>query len=262
MVSSCWDQVGRGAPVGMDIDAEIQDALENPDKNRRWLYKALLSTPIHVRGPAPAAWAVTRPDTGEKAVPAFLSTDAAARFWSAISHHPPVQIHQVAFADLAELAAPVGNVVLEPIKGGLVIPRADLRQLAVGQIPGEFAAWLRGLGRLQTLPREMMDQLRQAQVHVITGQDSEGGHRLYLLSKSADGGSQAVACFSSPETLTQFASVRRLFDGTTRYGVALYSGKDCIRIAAEIGASIIIDPESAWETQLEPGLIDLGPGSN
>lgn len=241
----------------MDLQAELRAVLENPARNRRTLLRELLTASLYVRGPQGAPWAVVQPETDQRALPAFLSAEAARRFWvqSGVAH-PTVETQPI--TELARLAAQVGGLVLEPEQGGLLLDRSDLRQLAVGQVPGEFSAWMRDVSRLGSLPADVMAELRRAHVYVITGPDETGAQRLYLLAKSSDDGARAVACFSSPEMLAQFAEVRQLFTGNQRYAVALQSGEETIRTAVEIGASLILDPESAWETTLEPTLIDLG----
>lgn len=241
----------------MDLNAELQAVMDNPERSRRHLFRALLSAPLYVRGPQIGAWAVVHPGSGQRAVPAFLTAEAAAHFWQqALPDEPHVQTYPL--RDIAQHAVPIGGLVLEPERGGLLLDRADLRQLAVGQVPGEFGAWMRDMGRLGSLPEEVMAELRRSLVHVITGPDESGAQRVYLLAKSTDDGTRAVPCFSSPETLAQFAEIRRLFTDDQRYAVAMQSGEECIRTAVEIGASLIIDPESAWETTLEPTLLDLG----
>jgi hypothetical protein len=166
----------------------------------------------------------------------------------------PVQgIAAVPFAALAAAARPVGSVVLDPAGDGVLLDRAELAQLAVGEIPGEFTAWLREMGRLARTATDTLGRLRRAQVHVITGGQGDE-QRLYLLEKSEDG-TMAVPCFSAAATLAQFAEVRGLFGGHHDYAIALVSGEHCLRVAAGLGAYVLLDPESPWETQLEPSLL-------
>jgi hypothetical protein len=200
-------------------------------------------------------YALTQPDTGLRAVPAFVTATGAEEFWAEAAPGRPVTgIAAMPFVALAAAARMVGSVVLEPAGDGVLLDRADLAQLALGELPGEFAAWLREMGRLGRTATESLSRLRRTQVHVITGKGAGDEQRLYLLEKSEDG-TIAVPCFSAAETLAQFAQVRGLFDGHHDYAVAMVSGEHCLRVAAGLGAYVLVDPESPWETQLEPTLL-------
>lgn len=236
----------------MELAAVLAAADPDSRADRSRVYAALLTAEVYVRAPADRTPAVTRPDTGQQAVPCFVSPEDAVAFWRQTAPGRPAPVAAVAFGALAGQALAVGAVVLDPLGAGLMIERADLVPLAAGEIPGAFAVYLQELSRLGREPREVLSRLRQAHVHVLTGQDPQGGQRLHLLEKSEDG-TIAVPCFSAPETLAQFGEVRRL--AGDQYGVALYSGAEVIRIAAGLGAYILVDPESPWETQLEPSLL-------
>jgi hypothetical protein len=237
----------------MDLRAELAQVAEG--RERRTLYPALLAATVYVRQPAHAPAALTRPDTGERAVPAFVTAADAARFWAEVSGGRPVAVEPVAFAALAAAARGVGRVVLDPAGAGVVLDRAELGALAVGEVPGELTDWLRQVGRLGRSSAEVTARLRKVHVHVLTTRNEPGQEpRLYLLEKSEDG-TLAVPCFSSAQTLAQFAQVRRLAEQGGQQAVALVTGEHCLRVAAGMGAYVLFDPESPWETQIEPPLI-------
>lgn len=237
----------------MDLRAELEALAQHPGRDRRQCYAALLGSSVYVRAPGPRLHLVTNPETGRRAVPAFLSTDEARAFWAQVTPGAPVALEEITFVALAGQARELGDVVIDPAEVNLVLTRAEVMQLAAGEIPGEFAAWMRQLDRLGRRPEEVMSRLRRAYVHVITGKGSGDEQRLYLLEKSEDG-TLAVPCFTSRETLTQFAEVRRLFEGYHDHAVALVEGAHCLRVASGMGAYILVDPESPWETQVEPSL--------
>ncbi len=216
--------------------------------------RTLLGATLYMRGPELRAWAVSHPESGRRALAAFLTAGAAAAFWTQATPGRPAEIVGVSMPDLAAEAAAVGSLVVDPLGTGLVLERADLMLLARGEVPGEFSAWLRDLGRLGRQPAEVKARLRGAHVHVITGKAEQNEYRLYLLGKSDDG-SLAVPCFSAAETLAQFVEVRRLREEGRPIGVAVYAGAEVLRIAAGMGAVVLIDPESPWETHLEPDLL-------
>lgn len=240
----------------MDLRAELRAAADDPQHDRRRLYRLLAQSTLHVRTPM-NRWVVTNPETGGRAVPVFLSSEEATRFWSLIGPEGTISVGAVSLPEVAEQAVGIGAVVVEPGDAGVVIDRGALKQLAAGEIPGEFAAWMRDLGQLGRHPDEVLARLKRTHVFVLTGRAEGEDQRLYLLTKSEDG-TTAVPCFSGRETIAQFSQVRRLFEGTQAYGVALYRGDECLRVAASLGAYVLIDPESPWETQLEPPL--PGPG--
>jgi hypothetical protein len=238
----------------MDLQAEVAAVAADPERSRQPLYRLLLAATVHVREPVDR-YALTQPDTGVRAVPAFATAAEAESFWAQAVPGRPVQgIAAVSFIALAAAARPVGGVVLDPAGDGVLLDRAELAQLAVGEIPGEFAAWLREMGRLARTATDTLGRLRRAQVHVITGKGQGDEQRLYLLEKSEDA-TMAVPCFSDAASLAQFAQVRGLFEGHHDYAIALVSGEHCLRVAAGLGAYVLVDPESPWETQLEPSLL-------
>lgn len=239
----------------MDLRPLLETYADVPGtRERRPLYTALLAATVFVRAPLAAGYALTRPDTGQRAVPAFLSADEARSFWLQVAPGHAIEVEAVPFVDMAAQSRKVGGAVLDPGGAGLLLDRAEVTQLASAEVPGDLSVWLSDLGRLGRRPAEVMERLKRAHVHVITGRGPNQESRLYLLEKSDDG-TLAVACFSSPETLAQFAEVRRLFEGHHDYAVALVDGEYCLRAAAGLGAYILIDPESPWETQLEPTLM-------
>lgn len=239
----------------MDLRTALHHVSQDgTEQGRRQLYHALLGAELVVRGPDPERWAVSRPDGGRRAVPAFLTEAEARAFWERATPGQPIALEWRPFLGLASEAR---AIVLDPLAAGVLLDRSELKQLAAGEIPGDFAAWMRDFARLQRLPAEVAARLKQAHLHVLTGPGPEGRPQLYLLSKSDDG-TTALPCFSSAETLAQFADVRRLREGETRYGAALYSGSDCLRIAAGLGAYVLVDPESPWETQIDPPLLEPG----
>ena len=217
--------------------------------------RALLASQVFVRAPMERLFAVTQPDSGRRAVPAFRAEADGQAFWSRVAPGQPLELVAVDLPLLAAEAKRVGGLLVDPDGEALLLDRADLTMLAAGEVPGEFAAWLRGWGRLVHQPGEVLARLRRTHVHVITGRGpGDEAPRIYLLEKSEDG-TLAVPCFSSPETLAQFAQVRRLFEGQGGYAVALVDGPYCLRAAAGLGAYVIVDPESPWEIQLEPTLL-------
>jgi hypothetical protein len=221
----------------------------------RPLYAALLASRLYVRAPLERLYAVTQPDNGRRALPAFLSEAEGRAFWGQVAPGHPVALAAVDFPQLAAEARKAGALLVDPAGAGLLLDRAELTLLAVGEIPGEFAAWLRGWGRLNHRPAEVLARLRRTYVHVLTGRArGQESPRIYLLEKSEDG-TLAVPCFSSPETLAQFAQVRRFFEGDSGYAVALVDGEYCLRAASGLGAYVLVDPESPWEVQLEPALL-------
>ncbi len=235
----------------MDLRAELSIHMRAAE-DRRPVYGALLAGVLYVREPVERLWAVSQPGTKNRALPAFLTPGEGEAFWSAAATGQPVTMTSMPFQQLADAARQVGGLLIDPAGVGLLLDRAELTQLAAGEIPGEFTAWLQGWGRLQERTGEVIARLRRSHVHVITGRSGES-QRLYLLERSDDG-TVAVPCFSSAETLAQFARVRRLFDGDPAYAVALVSGETCLRAASGLGAYLLLDPESPWELQVEPSL--------
>ncbi len=238
----------------MDLRAELDAVAQEPERDRRALYRALLTAQLYVRAPAAAMYAVAQPETGLRSVPAFLTADEAIWFWSMVIKGKDHEAEPTSLRELATGAARVGGLVLDPAGAAVVVDRADLLQLAAGEVPGELTAWLRDLGRLGREPSEIIGRLRRSHVHVITGKGPDQEPRLYLLERSEDG-TLAVPCFSSRETLLQFVQVRRLFEGHHDDAVSLVDGAYCLRAASGMGAYVLIDPESPWETQLEPTLL-------
>lgn len=217
--------------------------------------RTLLASQLFVRAPAERLFAVTQPETGRRAVPAFRQEVEGLAFWARVAPGHSVELVAVDLPVLAAEAKRVGGLLVDPDGEGLLLDRADLTMLAAGEVPGEFATWLRGWGRLDHQPSEVLARLRRTHVHVITGHEPrEESSRLYLLEKSEDG-TLAVPCFSSAASLAQFAQVRRLFEGQSSYAVALVDGPYCLRAAAGLGAYVVVDPESPWEVQLEPTLL-------
>jgi hypothetical protein len=238
----------------MDLREELAAAAEDAARPRQPLYRALLAAEVWAAGPGVDAYALTQPETGRRAVPAFLTEEAARTFWAGAAPGRAVPLAQMRFAELAANARTVGAVVLDPAGAGVLLDRAELAQLAAEEVPGEFGDWLRAPDRLGRASAEVLARLRRAHVQVITGKAGDEEQRLYMLEKSEDG-TLAVACFSSPETLAQFAEIRRLSQKDAGYGVALVTGEHCTRVAAGMGAYVLLDPESPWETQLEPTLL-------
>lgn len=239
----------------MDLRAALQAAGSESGGEKRPLYAALLASRLFVRAPLERRYAVTQPQTGQRAVPAFLTAGEGEAFWHQVAPGLPVDLVEVDFPALAAEARQVGGLLVDPGETALLLDRGELTLLAAGEIPGEFAAWLRGWGRLGHEPTEVLSRLRRTYVHVITGRDrGEESPRIYLLEKSEDG-TMAVPCFSSAETLAQFGQVRRLFEGDASYAVALVDGEYCLRVAAGLGAYLLVDPESPWEVQIEPTLV-------
>jgi hypothetical protein len=235
----------------MDLRTEIALA-QSEGYDRDALYAALLASTLYVRTPT-STFGVSQPDTGRLALPAFLEEAEAISFWAVATPEQQPTIVSMGFPAIAEAGRSVGALVIDPMAGGLLLDRAELTHLAAGEMPGAFTAWLRSLDRLARQSSEVITQLRGSHVHVITGRGADGEQRVYLLEKSEDG-TQAVACFSSPATLAQFADVRRLFEGHHDYAVGLVTGAQVMRMASGLGAYILIDPESPWETQVEPTL--------
>lgn len=239
----------------MDLRAHLQAAARHTGGDSRPLYASLLASRLFIRAPLERLYAVTQPDTGRRALPAFVADEEAQAFWQQAAPGQPIETAAVDFPALAGEARKVGGLLVDPAGIGMLLDRAELTLLAKGEIPGEFAAWLRGWGRLNHQPADVLARLRRTCVHVITGRNQgESAPRIYLLEKSEDG-TMAVPCFTSPETLAQFAQVRRLFEGTTSYAVALVDGEYCLRAASGLGAYVLVDPESPWEVQLEPTLV-------
>lgn len=241
----------------LDLRAELQAAAQPPGGDSRRLYAALLASQLYVRAPLARRYAVSQPDTGRRALPAFLTAGEGASFWSQVAPGQPVALEPVDFPALAAEARQVGGLLVDPAGFALLLDRSELMQLAAGEIPGEFAAWLRGWGRLKQQPAEVLSRLRRTYVHVLTGRargEGDSAPRIYLLEKSEDG-TVAVPCFTTPETLAQFAQVRRLFEGDAGYAVALVDGEYVLRAANGLGAYLLIDPESPWETQLAPMML-------
>lgn len=240
----------------MELRALLEAAAEDPAGDRQSLYAALLASPLHVRVPAATPFTVTNPQTGQSAVPAFLTAMEAEAFWREAVPGSNIAVEAISLQRLAGAVLTKGGLVIDPTGASLLIGRAELITLAAGEVPGEFAAWMREPARLGRQPAEVSERLRRSQVHVLVGKGEVGeAPRLYLLEKSEDG-TLAVPCFSSPETLAQFAQVRRLFDGgETGYAAGIVSGDHCLQVAAGLGAYVLIDPEAPWETQLEPPLL-------
>jgi hypothetical protein len=233
----------------MELRGLLKAAAE-PGRDRRQVYAALLAADLYVRAPARTPLAVLQPDTGRRAVPAFLQQDEAERFWAQATAEP-IPVERAPLVELARAALPVGSLVIDPGGIDFLLNRAELMHLSRAEIPGEFAAYLRDLGRLSRRPAEVAGRLRRTLVHVIAGPGPDGQPRLYLLEKSDDG-TLAVPCFSSAESLAQFAEVRRLFEGHHNLSVAMVEGGHVLQVASGMGAYVLIDPESPWETQLEP----------
>lgn len=237
----------------MDLRALLAAAADE-GADRRTAFRHLLDSVLWVRRPAEGLLAVTSPETGQRAIPAFLAEQDARRFWQSLGAAPDMIAEPIAFRELAGAARGVGAVVLDPEGAGLLVTRSELLPLAAGTVPGEFGAWLSELGRLGRSPGEVEARLRRNHVHVIASKGAQGSEpRLYLLEKSQDG-TMAVPCFSTAATLAQFVQVRRLFEGEHGYAVAMLTGEQCLSIASALGAYVLIDPESPWETQLEPKL--------
>lgn len=247
-----------------DLTRELARLAEEPDRDHLALYRAVLKVRLALRGPDPAQWTLQNAETGQRALPAFLSRAEAERFWDALTPGSPVELIELAGPAAAAAALPVGNLVLQPQGPAVMVGRAELMQLAEGEAPGDFSAWIRQWSRLERTPAEVLSRLRRAHLYVLTGQAADGAARLYLLEKSDDG-TQALPCFSDPGTLAQFAQVRRIATesgvgtGSGAYRVALYQGRECLRVAAGLGAFLLIDPESPWETQVDPPLIAPPP---
>jgi hypothetical protein len=241
----------------MNLHDLLLAAANQPETKRMALMTALLESNLFARIPAPASWSLTRPGAGQRAVPAFLTYKATEEFWHKVPTGKPLEIAELPFALLAAEALPVGGIVLDPMGADVTIERGELRLLLNHEVPGAFTAWMRGLDRLGRTGLEVMARLRSSHLYTLAGKDADGRQRLYLLSKSEDG-TQAVACFTSPETLAQFAAVRRLGESDQGYGVAIYRGEELVQIAQQMGAFLLLDPESPWETQLEPPLLSGG----
>lgn len=246
-------ECGPNGGKAMDIRAELAAAGES-ELERRGLYAALPMADLYVRMPLGEQWPLTRPNGDGRALAAFLSAAQAEQFWQTAAPGPAVIVEKVPFSRLAEAARPVGGLLVDPPGAALLLDRAELTQLAAGQIPGDLTAWLQGVDRVARQPSEILARVRRAYLHVLTGQGVGAAPRVYLLEKSEDG-TQAVACFSSAATLAQFAAVRRLLQGEQPYSAALVEGEFCLRAAAGLGAYLLVDPESPWETQLEPQLV-------
>lgn len=244
-----------------ELTREVARLAEEPGGDRLALYRALVQGRLVLRGPDPARWTLQNPETGQRGLAAFLSRDEAERFWGSLTPGTSVELVELAGPGAASAALTVGNLVIQPHGPAITAGRAELRQLAEGEAPGDFAAWIRQWGRLERTPAEVVSRFRRAHVYVLSGQAADGAARLYLLEKSDDG-TQAVPCFSDPGTLAQFAQVRRIATegtGAGAYRVALYHGRECLRVAAGLGAFVLIDPESPWETQIDPPLIAPPP---
>lgn len=239
----------------MDLRAELQAAAQRAGGDSRPLYAALLASQLYVRTPLERQYVVSQPETGRRALPAFLTAEEGRAFWQQVAPGQAVELAFVDFPVLAAEARRVGGLLVDPAGTGLLLDRSELTLLAAGEIPGEFASWLQGWGRLSHQPAEVLARLRRSHVHVLTSRAAgESEPRIYLLEKSEDG-TLAVPCFSSPETLAQFAQVRRLSEGGSGYAVALVEGEYCLRAASGLGAYLLVDPESPWEVQLEPTLL-------
>jgi hypothetical protein len=237
----------------MDLRALLAAGVQE-GADRRPVFRQLLDTRLWVRRPAEGLLAVTSPETGQRAIPAFLTEREAVHFWQRAAGARKVVAESIAFSDLVAAALGVGAVVIDPEGAALLLTRSDLLPLAAGVVPGEFSTWLREVGRLGRDPREVSARLRASYVHVITSKGAPGAEpRLYLLEKSQDG-TLAVPCFASPDTLAQFGKVRGLFAGEHGYAVGMLPGEQCLRVAAGLGAYVLVDPESPWETQIEPTL--------
>jgi hypothetical protein len=236
----------------MNLRAFLTEAA-HPDGDRAPLYGELFQCQVYVRVPDLSRWTLERPDDGVRALAAFLSAAEATDFWQRVAPGQVVQVAPIAFVKLAAEAARTGSLVLDPGGVGLVLSKGELSLLAVGEIPGELAQWLRQPERLGRTAGEVLSRVRRAHLFTLVGQAPGGEQRLYLLEKSEDA-TLAVPCFSSLDALAQFASVRRLFEGEQVYATALLPGERCVRTASGLGAYLLIDPESPWEEQLEPGL--------
>lgn|GEM_PF-3933994 len=238
----------------MSLRAELRLVGQGEAGDRRKLYGELLAATLYVRAPLERRWVVTQPGSDRRALPVFLTPEEGEAYWSALRPGELVRMAALPFMALAEEGRQVGGLLVDPEGASLLLERSELTHLAAGEIPGEFTAWLRGWGRLQDRTPEVMARLRRGHVYVISGRNGEG-QRLYLLERSDDG-SMAVPCFSSAETLAQFAEVRRLFaEGGRGYAVALVEGEYCLRAASGLGAYLLLDPESPWELQIEPTLL-------
>jgi len=252
----------------MNLNDRLQAAADQPETQRLSLMAALLGASLFARIPAPGSWALSRPGAGQRAVPAFTTHQAAEEFWGKIPTPQPLEIAELPFGLLAAEALAVGGLVLDPLGADVVVERGELRLLLNHEVPGAFTAWMQGLDRLGRASDDVMARLRGSHLYTLAGKDPEDRQRLLLLSKSDDG-TQAVACFTSAETLAQFAAVRRLGESDQGYGVAMYQGDELVQIAQQMGAYLLLDPESPWETQLEPPLLpggflrpSYGPGPN
>lgn len=241
----------------MNLHDLLSAAANQPETKRMALMTALLDATLFARIPAPASWALTRPGTGQRAVPAFVTKEETEEFWGKIPTGKSLEIAELPFGLLAAEALTVGGLVLDPMGTDITIERGELRLLIHGEIPGAFTDWMQGLDRLGRHSLDVMARLRSSHLYTLAGKDADDRDRLYLLSKSDDG-TQAVACFTSSETLAQFAAVRRIGESVQPYGVALYKGEELVQIAQAMGAYLLLDPESPWETQLEPPLLPGG----
>jgi hypothetical protein len=232
----------------VDLRGELTRALTAGD--RRSLYTTLLAANVHVaQDPGLPPLALTQRETGQRAVPAFLTLADAQAFWAGAAPGRTITVRQAPFVEVATAA---GGMLVDPADLAIELNRTELTYLSIGELPGEFAQWLQELGRLSRSTAEIARRLRQTYVYAMTGRGPTGENRLYLLEKSEDG-TMAVACFSSPESLAQFADVRRLPD-SGEYQVAFLPGDKVLQTAGGLGAYVLIDPESPWETQLEPTL--------
>jgi hypothetical protein len=218
--------------------------------DRRPLYRALLGAQFWLRAPEPVRFALSN---GEMRVLALFSDEQAClSFWQGIDPGRPVQAVPYPFQEAARLAQQVGGAVIEPghpaAPAGLLIPPVDLALLAAGEVPGELTAWLASSERIGRNPGELVQRLRESLVWGLVGPGPEGEPRLYLLAKSDDG-TMAVPVFSGPEALASFREVRRLGD---EFRATLLEGARAVRIAREMGAVLLADPESPWEAEVEP----------
>ncbi len=241
----------------MNLHDLLLAAAEQPETKRMALMAALIDATLYARIPAPGSWALTRPGVGQRAVPVFLTQAEADLFWRQIPTGKPLEIAELPFGLLAAEALSVGGLVLDPAGADVLIERGELRLLLNQEIPGQFTAWMQGLDRLGRNEFDVMSRLRRSHLYTLAGKDGDDQLRLYLLSKSEDG-SQAIACFTSPATLAQFAAVRQLGESDQGYGVAVYQGEELVQIAQQMGVWLLVDPESPWETQLEPPLLPGG----
>lgn len=237
----------------MDLRTLLARAVADSGRDRRSLYEALLASTLWARGPEIGRWLVSNPENGQRALPLFLTEADADGFWAQAAPGSDGHAESTTLKEAAAAARRAGALVIDPMDAGFMIERVDLVPLAAGEVPGAFAAWLQEPDRLQRQPEDVSAGLGQAHLFVLAGRSEGEGEapRLYLLTKSEDG-TVAVPCFSSPATLSQFADVRRLDPLGEGYAVALYPGAECLRIAAGLGAYLIVDPESPWETQIEP----------